>query len=177
MTPGQLFLHTPSTEVYLAGNPGAWFARDRYGPWRAQLQQLGVRDTIPARARPPGQDGHVLVAVDFARNERGLDGFDPEATIEGLDYALNHPSHRRAEYVWNELLVPNRNLLAGTVERSARLGFAGAVRKPAPPSARRRRTRPGCRARTAPSAAPASFSSTTSRPASSATTRSPPRSA
>jgi hypothetical protein len=129
MTPGRLFLRTPGTEAYLTGNPDAWFARDRYGPWRAQLQELGVRDTIPARSRPPGPDGHVLVALEFARNERGLHGFDPEASIEGLDYALGHPDDRRSEYVWNELLVPNRNLLAGTVERSARLGFADAARE------------------------------------------------
>ena len=129
MTPGRLFLRTPGTEAYLAGNPDAWFARDRYGPWRAQLQELGVRDTIPARSRPPGPDGHVLVAMEFARNERGLHGFDPEASIEGLDFALGHPDDRRSEYVWNELLVPNRNLLAGTVERSARLGFADAARE------------------------------------------------
>ena len=128
MAPGQLFLRTPGTEAYLAGNPDAWFARDRYGPWRAQLQELGVRDTVPAQSRPPGPDGHVLVAMEFARNERGLHGFDPEASIEGLGFALGHPDHRRSEYVWNELLVPNRNLLAGTVERSARLGFAGADR-------------------------------------------------
>jgi len=128
MAPGQLFLRTPGTEAYLAGNPDAWFARDRYGPWRAQLQELGVRDTVPARSRPPGPDGHVLVAMEFARNERGLHGFDPEASIEGLGFALAHPDHRRSEYVWNELLVPNRNLLAGTVERSARLGFADADR-------------------------------------------------
>jgi hypothetical protein len=128
MAPGQLFLRTPGTEAYLTGNPDAWFARDRYGPWRAQLQELGVRDTVPARFRPPGPDGHVLVAMEFARNERGLHGFDPEASIEGLGFALGHPDHRRSEYVWNELLVPNRNLLAGTVERSARLGFADADR-------------------------------------------------
>jgi hypothetical protein len=66
--------------------------------------------------------------MEFARNERGLHGFDPEASIEGLGFALDHPDHRRSEYVWNELLVPNRNLLAGTVERSARLGFADADR-------------------------------------------------
>jgi len=129
MTPGRLFLRTPGTEAYLAGNPDAWFARDRYGPWRAQLQELGVRDTMPARFRPPGPDGHVLVAMEFARNERGLHGFDPEASIEGLSFALEHPDHRRSEYVWNDLLVPNRNLLAGTVERSARLGFADAARE------------------------------------------------
>jgi hypothetical protein len=129
MTPGRLFLRTPGTEVYLAGNPDAWFARDRYGPWRAQLQELGVRDTIRARSRPPGPDGNVLVVMEFARNERGLHGFDPEASIEGLGFALEHPGHLRAEYIWNELLVPNRGLLAGTVERSTRLGFADSTRE------------------------------------------------
>jgi hypothetical protein len=63
---------------------------------------------------------------EFARHERGLHGFDPGAAIEGLEFALSHPSHSRSEYVWNLVLAPNRDLLAGVVERSARLEFADA---------------------------------------------------
>ena len=129
MPPDRLYLRTPDLESYFGGNPACWFARDTYGPWYPQLREMGVRDAVAVHAKPPGADGHVAIAVDFARHERGLNGFDPGAAIDGLEFALGHPSHRRSEYIWNELLVPHRDLLAGTVERSVRLGFADASRE------------------------------------------------
>jgi hypothetical protein len=131
MPPDRLYLRTPDLESYFGGNRDCWFARDTYGPWYPQLREMGVRDAVAVHAKPAGADGHVAIAVDFARHERGLDGFDPEAAIDGLEFALGHPSHRRSEFIWNELLVPHRDLLAGTVERSVRLGFADASREEA----------------------------------------------
>jgi hypothetical protein len=126
LTPVRLYQRTPELEIYFAGNPDAWFARDGYGPWLTQLREMGVRDTVAVHARQPGNHGHVVIAEEFARHERGLHGFDPDAVIEGLEFALNHPGHSRSEYIWNILLAPSRHLLAGVVEHSVRLEFAGA---------------------------------------------------
>ncbi len=128
MTPVSLYQRTPDLESYFGGNPDAWFARDGYGPWLRQMREMGVRDTVAVYARRPDPSGHVVIAEEFARHERGLHGFDPDATIEGLEFALSHPSHSRSEYIWNLLLGPNRDLLAGVVERSVRLEFADASR-------------------------------------------------
>ena len=89
---------------------------------------MGVRPHVQLTARPPGPTGHVTVAVDFGRNERGMDGFDPAAELDGLEFALRHPSHA-AEYVWNRLLSPNWPLIAGVVERSVLMSFADASRE------------------------------------------------
>ena len=131
LRPASLYQRTPGLESYFAGNPDAWFARDGYGPWLPQLREMGVRDTVAVQARNPGTDGHVMLADGFARRERGLHGFDPAAAIDGLEFALSHPSHRRSEYIWNLLLGPNRDLLAGVIERSVRLEFADASREDA----------------------------------------------
>jgi hypothetical protein len=85
---------------------------------------MGVRQAVQVRARTPNAAGYVIITVDFGRNERGLDGFDPDAEIDGLDFALAHPSHGRSEYVWNVLMAPNRRLVAGVVERSALASFS-----------------------------------------------------
>ena len=113
MRPPRLYQRTKDLEVYFDGNPDAWFAGDGYGPWLVQLRGMGVRPTVDVRARTPNQHGYVMITVEFGRNERGLDGFDPDAQIDGLDFALSHPSHARSEYVWNVLLAPNRRLVAG----------------------------------------------------------------
>ena len=128
MTPAMLYERTKELESYFDGNPDAWFAADGYGPWLAQLRGMGVRGAVTPDARETNQSGYVVIADEFARHERGLDGFDPGAQIDGLDFALGHPNHARSEYVWNVLLVANRHLVAGVVERSAREAFVDSSR-------------------------------------------------
>jgi hypothetical protein len=124
MRPPRLYQRTKDLEVYFDGNPDAWFAADGYGPWLVQLRGMGVRPGVEVRARTPNQHGYVVITVEFGRNERGLDGFDPDARIDGLNFALSHPSHARSEYVWNVLLAPNRRLVAGVVETSVLQSFS-----------------------------------------------------
>src|SRR5208282_2982144 len=124
MAPPGLYQRSKELEVYFDGNPDIWFAGDRYGPWLVQLRGMGVRQAVEVRARTPNPLGYVVIAVDFGRNERGLDGFDPDAEIDGLDFALRHPSYARSEYVWNVLLAPNRRLVAGVVESSVLQSFS-----------------------------------------------------
>jgi len=126
--PTGLYQRSRELELYFDENPAAWFAADIYGPWLVQLRGMGVRDSVDVRAREPGPLGYVVIADEFASHERGLDGFDPDAEIDGLDFALSHPSHARSEYVWNHVLVPNRALVAGVVEKSVRESFADATR-------------------------------------------------
>jgi len=127
--PSRLYQRSKELETYFDGNPDAWFARDTYGPWLVQLRELGVRQDVQLTARAPGPAGYVVIVVDFGRNERGLDGFDPAAELDGLEFALRHPGHALAEYVWNSLLSPNRPLIAGVVERSVLMSFADASRE------------------------------------------------
>ena len=124
MPPPRLYQRGKELEAYFDGNPDIWFAADRYGPWLAQLRGMGVRQAVEVRARTPNELGYVLVTLEFGRNERGLDGFDPAAEIDGLDFALRHPGHARSEYAWNVLLAPNRRLVAGVVERSVLPSFS-----------------------------------------------------
>ena len=129
MTPARLYQRTKHLEIYFDGNPDAWFADDSYGPWLAQLRGMGVRENVELRTRDVDSLGHVVVADEFARHERGIEGFDPGAEIDGLDFALRHPSHARSEYVWNVLAAPNRHLVAGVVEKSVRDEFVDSSRE------------------------------------------------
>ena len=127
LPPPALYQRTKDLELYFDQNADAWFAGDRYGPWLVQLRGMGVRQAVEIQARAADQAGYVPITVQFGRNERGLDGFDPDARIDGLDFALAYPSHARSEYVWNVLLAPNRRLVAGVVERSVLASFSDAT--------------------------------------------------
>jgi hypothetical protein len=129
MPPTMLHQRTKDLEIYFDGNPAAWFADDAYGPWLVQLRGMGVRENVALRTRRTDQLGYVVIADEFARHERGIAGFDPGAEIDGLDFALRHPGHARSEYVWNVLLVRNRHLVAGVVEKSVRQEFRDSSRE------------------------------------------------
>jgi hypothetical protein len=128
MRPGELYQRAKSLEIYFDGNPDAWLTADVYGPWLPQLRAMGVRETVQLNAREADDLGYVLIADEFARHERGVAGFDPSASLDGLEYALSHPNSARSEYVWNVLLVPSRHLISGVVEKSHRQQFADAHR-------------------------------------------------
>ena len=130
--PTALYQRSKELDSYFDGNPDAWFAGDGYGPWLAQLREMGVREAVEVRARTPGPLGYVVIVDEFARQERGLDGFDPGAEIDGLDFALDHPTPARSEYVWNVLLGPNRGLVAGVVEKAIRPSFADSALETVP---------------------------------------------
>jgi hypothetical protein len=131
MRPGELYQRAKAMEIYFDGNPDAWLTADVYGPWLPQLRAMGVREAVQLNARDADELGYVIIADEFARHERGIAGFDPSATLDGLEYALSHPNSARSEYVWNVLLVPNRPLIAGVVEKSPRQEFADARREAA----------------------------------------------
>jgi len=129
MRPGELYQRARALEIYFGGNPDAWLTADAYGPWLPQLRAMGVRETVQLKAREADELGYVTIADEFARHERGVAGFDPSANLDGVEYALSHPNSARSEYVWNTLLVPNRHLIAGVVEKSFRQEFADARRE------------------------------------------------
>jgi hypothetical protein len=128
MRPGDLYQRTKALESYFDGNAEIWLAADSYGPWLSQLRRMGVREAVRVEARRADELGYVSIAEEFARHERGVAGFDPAASIDGLEYALGHPNRERSEFIWNALLVPSRHLIAGVVEQSHRLEFADAKR-------------------------------------------------
>jgi hypothetical protein len=124
-----LYECTPELELYLGGNTEAWFLEDDDAYVLAELRDLGLRTAPVVRARPRNHLGYVIIVEKKRWHERGVDGFDPAAKIDGLDHALRHPNEARSEYVWNAVLAPNRHLLFGYVEESTRQGFDGAERK------------------------------------------------
>ena len=127
--PGELYQRSRELEAYFDGNPDAWFAGDGYGPWLMQLREMGVRAEVRLRARAADALGFVVTADEFARHERGVDRFDPGAELDGLEFALRHPGPSRSEYVWNLLLAPRHELVAGVVETSVHDGFRDASRE------------------------------------------------
>ena len=122
--PRKLYFRSPELEIYFEDNPHAWFASPDYDLFRESLSDLGVESDV--RIQRKGRlryDNRVIIERRHGWHVHGINGFDPDCTIDGLEFALNNPSFGRSQYIWNQLLLRNKFLVKGIVESSTRQDF------------------------------------------------------
>ncbi len=124
-TPGDTWLPTDHVKLLFAGNPDYWFVHDLIPQdIHDVLVSMGVHKQITPQHRAPSNDGTVALQHQHGWHVRGLQGFDPDATIEGIEFALQNPNLERACFIWNHLLIPYVKLLEGDVEEATRQDFS-----------------------------------------------------
>jgi hypothetical protein len=128
-SPAQVYLRTPDLETYFAGNPNIWFVGRQYERFKYLLDDLNIQDTVRVRVAEGNLVGHVIISSERGDHQRGLDGFDPRAEIEGLGFALNHPTVERSRYIWNVLLAASAQHISGVVESSTNQTYANPSRE------------------------------------------------
>jgi hypothetical protein len=118
----------PELECYFEGNPDAWFVDENLGLSEDELALLDIAASPRVQVRDADGDGIVAIVHDHANHIRGLDGFDPDCEVDGLEYALNSPTEERSRLIWNRIALPNRRHICGTVERATRQTYENAKR-------------------------------------------------
>lgn len=120
---GELYLPLVELKAYFVGNPVAWFLSTAYEAVYQRLEQIGVSRTVRVKYRSANAHGYVIIAEQYGHYERGQAGFDPDCTVDGLEFALSHPTIERAAYIWNEVLPPLRRKIYGYIERATKANY------------------------------------------------------
>ena len=103
--PSSLFLPLPELEEFFSGNENVWFLEERND---IDWQHIGVHKipVIHCRGLNAKNYGCIRIFSFHGLHMRGLQGFDPDTMIDGLEHALQSPSLHKSLYLWNELLPP-----------------------------------------------------------------------
>ena len=117
-----IYFRNQTLEMYFEGNRDGWFISSHYEQYFDDLKQLNIFTDL-ARKSEPKDSGYIKLQTPYKGSEsyphkRGLDGFNPDFTIDGLEFALNNPTVERSIYIWNRLLLPSIDGIVGTVESS-----------------------------------------------------------
>ena len=108
--------------LFLAGSDDHYYVCSELLDMKATLIEMGAKDCIQVTCREEDDDGNVAISDNRGNHIRGLDGFDPMASVDGLDYAIQATisDHNiiRAKFIWNEILIPNSHLISGNIEHS-----------------------------------------------------------
>lgn len=120
---GEIYRDTEDLRMYFAGNPDVWFL-DEEQAYGTILEFIDVSEEVRVHM-PHWKQNHdfnpyVVIIARHGLHKRGLDFFDPDCEVDGLEYSLRYPSVDRAAYIWNQIAIRYYRAIHGTVETSSR---------------------------------------------------------
>jgi hypothetical protein len=121
--PSRIYVRNEILDKYFDGNKNVLFLDRSLAPYVDALLALGVRQSVRVSKKPQDAFGYVQILRSHGYHKRGIAGFDPSFSIDGLEHALKYPNVERSEFVWNTFLIPNSNQISGDVETSTRQSF------------------------------------------------------
>ncbi|MEA5583612.1 hypothetical protein VB620_19995 [Nodularia harveyana UHCC-0300] len=116
--PEKIYFRSHKLEMYFEGNEAAWFLDEQIFIDRELLGELGIEKEVRLYYTPPNAEGYVIISDNIRNHKRGIKGFDPNFDIDGLAHALDNYTYDKSVYIWNEILLPNRQKLKGRIEFS-----------------------------------------------------------
>jgi hypothetical protein len=130
---GQKYISNVDLETYFKGNNNIWELSERYVEILKivgldTIEKLGSKTQIMVRHKPLDGNGNVVVRNWYGDHKHGLDGFDPDSIIEGLEHALKNITIDKSKIVW-EILKKHYTLISGIVESSSRQDYKYATKQ------------------------------------------------
>jgi hypothetical protein len=126
----EIYLNTDELHMYFENNPNAWFVDKSYPEDLEQLfKELSIGDIPRAKLKHKGDKEYVIIQSSHGWHKRGLNGFDPGIEVDGLEYALKHPTVEKSSFIWNRIAIANSDCIRGIVESSSRQTFENSKKK------------------------------------------------
>lgn len=122
--PDQIYFRSDDLNIY-------FFKDDSFAcvnpdhPHSTLLKDLGVSKTVRIHQRPKNLEGYVSIVRRRGYHKRGLDGFDPDIHVEGLECAMANPNPQKSTFIWNEIAIRNSDCIRGIVETATRQSYEG----------------------------------------------------
>lgn len=128
--PCELYFGSNELRLYFSGNSAIGFVNTEYPESvRSLLEDFGVADSVRVFWKRQNRQGYVGLKDYHGWHERGLDGFDPDIVVEGLEIALASLTLEKSQFIWNNIAVPHSSCIRGVVESCPRQTYEGSTKK------------------------------------------------
>jgi len=123
--PNELYFENDRLRIYFTGDDSEKFISSDYSDnTKTLLEELGVANQIRIFSKSKsGLAGNVSLDYHNGCHRRGLDGFDPETHVDGLQNALTNLTPEKSIFIWNEIARPYSHCIKGEVLLSSRQDF------------------------------------------------------
>ena len=122
--PNDVYLKSNELVMYFAGSKAFAYASYMDNKSAVNLfKAIGVNETVRIQRRVSDERGYVPIKNRHSRHKRGLKSFDPDISVDGLEWAIANPTLERSEFIWNNIVVQNSSCIRGIIETSKRQSF------------------------------------------------------
>lgn len=123
--PEELYFENDRLIIYFPEeDSGKFISSDYSDNTKILLGELGVAKQIRIFSKSkPGLAGNISLVYHNGCHRRGLDGFDPETHVDGLQSALANLTLEKSSFIWNEIARPYSHCIKGKVLLSSRQEF------------------------------------------------------
>ncbi|MGE0082799.1 MAG: sacsin N-terminal ATP-binding-like domain-containing protein [Desulfococcaceae bacterium] len=119
----EIYFQSPQLNEYFSNNSSAWLLDSRYHPDIDELYSLlNIHGKPKLSHENPNYANHVIITKFRGRHERGIDGFDPDCSMDGIEHVLKSISRSKSAYIWNNSLKFSK-YIKGKIESSSRQNF------------------------------------------------------
>jgi hypothetical protein len=127
----EIYYPTPELVKYFESKPDAKFVDldDYYSFIKEEKEQkilkefllkLGVNETVRVTKK---LGNHVIYFADHGCHQRGLNGFDKDILVDGLEEALCNVNFDNSKFIWNKIAVKQSSCIHGTIESATRQDY------------------------------------------------------
>ena len=125
--PGQVYFSSDELRMYFANNNSfACVSRDHL--YTNMLKELGVQESIRIQKTSSDWRGRVTLRDCHGSHKRGLNGFDLDICVDGLECVLSTLTQEKSAFVWNKIACPNTDCIRGVVESSTRQTYENSTK-------------------------------------------------
>ncbi|MFZ4740400.1 MAG: sacsin N-terminal ATP-binding-like domain-containing protein [Bacteroidales bacterium] len=115
--PSDTYISNNDNKVFFKNNPKIWYSSVILN--QGELEKIGCLREIKIFSRPhmPGTY-YIYYVREYSNYIRGIDMFDDQAEIEGLEFALKNINKERSKVIWKTLLRDeNYKKIKGIVQK------------------------------------------------------------
>jgi len=127
---GKKYTGNEDIEIFFEVNDDIWVLEDIYKN-KIDIKMLkifGCKSEIDVSYRISQWGRHIIIMDYHSNHKRGLDSFDPDCKIEGLEWALENVTIEKSIIIW-DLLKKHYKQIKGTVETATRQDYSNAISK------------------------------------------------
>ena len=124
---GEIFTGKNELDIFFGGQESIWFLDERYKDLLNSeiLNEFGCKSKIDVKLQKPDANGFVKKdqGWNYGNHKRGLNKFDPDCEIVGLEKVLDTITLEKSVVIWNILLEYSEQI-SGTVEEASTQNYS-----------------------------------------------------
>ncbi|MFW5872061.1 MAG: sacsin N-terminal ATP-binding-like domain-containing protein [bacterium] len=122
--PKDVYANMPILHKYFEKNSNIWFISHEYGEsYKILFEMLGIKSSPKIFKKNSDSNGYVIIQNHYGLHKRGLNGFDPDIKVEGLDFAISSLTFEKSEFIWNNIAIPNASCIQGEIEEATNKNY------------------------------------------------------